>query len=117
MRLPKEPPEILGPPSPAIRWSVASARAENTDQGIGRAETRNDGPRTSLRAVVLTAFWTQERLGSLPEFFSSGEVRPRAVEILRLWRWSVICDRAERVVETRRLELLTLSLQRRCSAN
>ena len=27
------------------------------------------------------------------------------------------CDGAEAVVETRRLELLTLSLQRRCSAN
>ena len=73
--------------------------------------TRNDGSRPGHRTVVRIAPDVDPRVASGldPSLFSSSLVLPSAGADPPLFeRW---------VVETRRLELLTLSLQRRCSAN
>ena len=73
-------------------------------------QTRDDGSRTSLRTVEDVA-WVGAQLG-----------RSRDVPGYSIRSRLDADEAAERepsggVVETRRLELLTLSLQRRCSAS
>ena len=72
--------------------------------------THKDGSRTSLGAVC--------------EDSACGFGRPGVHPVYSVQMWCGLAQDSippllgsERVVETRRLELLTLSLQRRCSAN
>jgi hypothetical protein len=96
--------------SPAIRWSVTPGGV--TDQRMASVGylTWDDGSGPSPRTVVDRAWKTR----------GSSRGSTRALQF-SLW-----CPRAGslppleppgEMVETRRLELLTLSLQRRCSAN
>jgi hypothetical protein len=56
---------------PAIRWSVASGGGHGSGDRSA-AWTQNDGSRTSLRAVTMTARLGPEgHLGVLPELFNS----------------------------------------------
>ncbi len=82
---------------------------DGTDQGTSRGQTHHDGPRSSSRRR--TAYVSSGR-GVYPIFDSVCEFLLSA-RILVLRR----VDRFQGVVETRRLELLTLSLQRRCSSS
>jgi hypothetical protein len=77
-----------------------------------RSENTVDGPRTSLSAVDERMPGTLRVSRVLPELFSSGVVLPDSVVDP-----PTLSPASLEVVETRRLELLTLSLQRRCSAN
>ena len=78
---------------------------------FGPGETQNDGPRTTSGPPDWRPFRLERHLGVHPRLFNSGGMHTRAglCSLLPL----LFCG----VVETRRLELLTLSLQRRCSAN
>ena len=92
---------------------VGGLRWELTDQGIrggSGLRTRDDGSRTSLRTVVRCAELATRRSSR----DSTRVIRLSSVDLAQVFvlRWP---DAG--VVETRRLELLTLSLQRRCSAN
>jgi hypothetical protein len=82
---------------------------ERTDQGeTGGSRTRDDGSRTSLRTVDGVARGTRWVVPGLdPDYSIVARVAAEVRGISPLTR----------VVETRRLELLTLSLQRRCSAS
>src|SRR3954447_25028754 len=95
---------------PFQRSAGRCALREPTDQGIRwfGPETRNDGSRTRLRTVIGACGGPEGRLGALPEAIRVLSLLPRPGVILRS---------SSRVVETRRLELLTLSLQRRCSTS
>ena len=103
--------------SPAIRWSVSEPTSRlalvkpcgftfrPTDQrSVVRIDTKT--ATRSRRAAVPTAL-ALEQLGAL---------RPDIHFVAGSLRGSGLSSRS-RVVETRRLELLTLSLQRRCSAS
>ena len=95
--------------SPAIRWSVGETLrfhvSHPTDQRSDVGIDRKTAAR-SRRAAVPTAL-ALELLGAL---------RPDIQFVSGSRRGSGLSSRS-RVVETRRLELLTLSLQRRCSAS
>jgi hypothetical protein len=88
---------------------VGGLLLERTDQGeTGGSRTRDDGSRTSLRTVDGVARGTRWVVPGLdPDYSVAARVGCRMQEGSPLTR----------VVETRRLELLTLSLQRRCSAS
>jgi hypothetical protein len=84
---------------------MRSARIRGEQEG----RTRDDGSRTSLRTV---------------DGYALGDPRviPGPTRAMCLCRVLVLDQdevllACERVVETRRLELLTLSLQRRCSSS
>ncbi len=101
------------PCSPVQRSAGLWPPAEDTDQGIERwVRTQNDGSRTSLRAVTVDSApgtrGSSRGLTRALQFLSGASLSPRS---------SAERSRAVRVVETRRLELLTLSLQRRCSTD
>jgi hypothetical protein len=99
------------PGGPAVRWSVSSSSWEWSPPIRGSpVETQNDGSTVS-RAVVRTCLDLRVSSGVYP-IFSSVVVDRRRCVVLR-----VPVGRGPGVVETRRLELLTLSLQRRCSSS
>ena len=89
-------------PPPAIRWSV----------GLCPTDQRSDVGSDTKRRLDLAEPPYRQRLrssslGLHAPLFSFFQVPRRQRRVLRFFQ----------VVETRRLELLTLSLQRRCSAN
>ena len=86
---------------PAVRWSVSPWL---TDQ-------RNDGAADAKWRLDLAEPPFAQHLRSL------GALRPDIQFALRCSWPEFLPPRFTSVVETRRLELLTLSLQRRCSAN
>ena len=93
----------------AGRW----APVELTDQGIRRVpglRTRDDGSRTSLRTVVRCAELATRRSSR----DSTRVIRLSSGDLAQVF---VLRQAGAGVVETRRLELLTLSLQRRCSTS
>jgi hypothetical protein len=106
---PKRRPQGLSPP---VQLSAGrcprTCRLETTDQGIALVDTHR---RLEVsRAVGGTAWILRVSPGSTR--YSVGCSAFGAGFLPRYWP----LDRGE-VVETRRLELLTLSLQRRCSSN
>jgi hypothetical protein len=99
-------PACAGSGSPAIRWSVSSW--EVTDQGAD-----GGGHTKTARGPASEPSWDS----------ACGFGRPgvHPVSSVQLWCGlaqvpNLRCE-PEKVVETRRLELLTSSLQRRCSTN
>ena len=94
-------------PSPAIRWSVGSEPAVRFARIRGAMSIDTKTTARFRRAAVSTAL-ALELVGLHAPIFICFQVPARP---------AVRPPGSPRVVETRRLELLTLSLQRRCSAN
>jgi hypothetical protein len=95
---------------PAIRWSVASRCGEGTDQrcdGLGPGTRRRLEDQSANRRGVA---WG-------PEVVSGFDPSSSVLLWCCLAQDLLPPSSTPGVVETRRLELLTLSLQRRCSAN
>ena len=99
------------PAVPAIRWSVTSRSGlEPTDQrstGLGHHKTA----RRPRAVVPISRGVLFESIRGLPDI-------RLVVHVCGLQTAYLCCGRCTAgLVETRRLELLTLSLQRRCSSN